>query len=90
MDPHQNSVEFDHYVHNGKCSNLQKNGALFTSDTFSYSTIKEKMIHFYNDPKVHGEKPVLVGNITKHLSKKVSKTFINVTYNKNIIKSLSI
>lgn len=72
MDSRQNSsVEFDLYVHDEKCSNLQENIEI-NSLTFSYTNMKEKMLCFYNTEPFtdEDEKPVL-GNITKHLGKKV-------------------
>lgn len=73
---HDSSVEIDLSSHNGNCLSLQKHGPLFSLDSFSYSNMKEKMINFYgNDSKNKDEKPLLVGNIAKHLPKKVQNKY---------------
>ncbi|XP_060849505.1 uncharacterized protein LOC132928685 isoform X1 [Rhopalosiphum padi] len=81
------SVDFDQYVQNGKCTNLQETEEI-NSITFSYSNMKEKMLCFYSGETFtdEDEKPVLTGNITKNLGKKVlnsdaqikSKPVVNV------------
>lgn len=73
MDSRQNSPgDYDIYAHNEKCSNLQENVELNLL-TFSFSNMKEKMLCFYSGETLtdEDEKPVLKGNITKHLGKKV-------------------
>jgi len=65
------SVDFDQYVQNGKCTNLQETEEI-NSITFSYSNMKEKMLCFYSGETLtdEDEKPV-TGTITKNLGKKV-------------------
>lgn len=60
---------------NGKCTNTQENVEI-NSLTFSYSNMKDKMFCFYSkDQKLSNEDPVLIGNITKSLGKKVKIYF---------------
>lgn len=75
MDSQQNSsVDFDLFAHDEKC--LQENIEI-NSLTFSYTNMKEKMLCFYNSEQFteEDEKPILLGNITKHVGKKVEIIF---------------
>lgn len=73
MDSQPNSsVDKNLYTHNGKFSSVQ-DGAEINSLTFSYSSMKDKMLCFYSGETLtdEDEKPALIGNVTKHLVKKV-------------------
>lgn len=64
------------YAHNRKCFNTQDNIEI-NSLTFSYSSMKDKMLFFYSGETLtdEDEKPALIGNVTKHLVKKVDQFY---------------
>lgn len=70
MESLPNPLDYEHYF-NAICSNLEKSIEINLL-TFSYSNMREKMLCFYSkSDKFTDEDPVLVGNMTKHLGKKV-------------------
>jgi len=52
------SVDFDQYVQNGKCTNIQETEEI-NSTTFSYSNMKEKMLCFYSGETFIDEDEIL-------------------------------
>jgi hypothetical protein len=64
------SVDMHLYAHNEQFSNSQDNLEI-NSLTFSYSSMKDKMLFFYSTETLTDEDEK-IRNVTKHLVKKVN------------------
>lgn len=85
MDSQPNSsVDMHPFSHNEKCSNTQDNVET-NSHTFSYSSMKDKMLSYYSGETLtdEDEKPAIIGNVTKHFVKKVEKIILSVFFLSN-------